>query len=118
MVTRHFADIRAASQASLRCVSPRDGVIAGRHGRHNAADFFGDTGTADGRCSAGAGTQHLVPTSNERTNVPFLVEGLERLHIECDWESCSSTTTRPTAPPPPRERSAKATAASSAFAQR
>ena len=86
MVTRHFADIRAASQASAHCVSRRDGAIAGGHGRHNAADFFADAGTADGRCSAGAGTSIIAPTFNERTNVPLLVERLERLLTECDWE--------------------------------
>jgi dolichol-phosphate mannosyltransferase len=28
----------------------------------------------------------IVPTFNERTNVPLLVERLERLLTECDWE--------------------------------
>ena len=50
----------------------------------------------------------IVPTFNERTNVPLLPH--------TTGKSCSSTTTRLTAPPPPRERSAKATAACAAFA--
>ncbi len=58
----------------------------------------------------------IVPTFNERTNVPLLVERLEALLDACDWEVYSSTTTLPMAPPRPRGRSAKATVACAAFA--
>jgi hypothetical protein len=58
----------------------------------------------------------IVPTFNERTNVPLWSSGWNACLPHTTGKSCSSTTTRLTAPPPPRERSAKAIAACAVFA--
>jgi hypothetical protein len=86
MVTQHLADIRAASQASVHCVSRRDGAIAGGHDDIMPLTSSATPARPMAAVRPAPELSIIVPTFNERNNVPLLVERLERLLTECDWE--------------------------------